>query len=286
MRWYILFILIILVVYYLFLNCNPLDFSTTKKVTLNILKNNEPYRVPNTILLKNTDDIYILSYPKIFKPDICQGSGDGVKIINNYAEAENYIKEKKSYETIIVQDICRYSNEAGVSYARNPLTKKGKIISIVERRNKTCDNTLIWGYDYWTSQKFKNLYKNRPDLITTKLENEIDRITKNIPNMYVCRYDIKFRDENTFKEGKNFQILEVNGTMGYDLRAYVYPYNNFGILNPIHIKFILQRIYFGFCNLLLLNTINPYKIIYQTPQRIYFSIECSDCEKLLETSFT
>ena len=281
-----LVILITLVVYYLFLNCNPLDFSTTKKVTLNILKNNEPNRVPNTIILKNTDDIYTLSYPKIFKPDICQGSGDEVKIINNYTEAENYIKHKKSYETIIIQDICRYSNEVGVSYARNPLSKKGKIISIVERINNTGNNTLIWGDDYWAAQKYKNLYKNRPDLITTKLENEIDKITKNIPNLYICRYDIKFRDEKSFKEGNDFQILEVNGNMAYDLRAYVYPYNMFWILNPIHIKFILHRIFFGFCNLLLLNTINPFKLIYQTPQRIYFSIECSDCEKLLESSFT
>jgi hypothetical protein len=47
---------------------------------------------------------------------------------------------------------------------------------------------------------------------TNALERAIDEISQSQPGFFIGRYDVRYENEEDFTQGRNFQIVELNGT--------------------------------------------------------------------------
>ena len=263
---YLYFILIFFLFQYLMINSNPYKDPKTSKLSIMDYVPDE-YK-PKTELYNESSNY---KYPFILKPNVCTKDSGGVKVIKNKKQLEKYFK-KYPKKTTIYQEFIDADNEIGIFYERNPLHKNGKIISIVKR-------------DYMGGESIKpQLHKNflfngsanlRNDLITPELTRVINKISKKIPDYYCGRYDIRYYDKDNLKKGKNFYILEANGTMGFDLRTKTHGY-----LNPktfwIKLRFILVRLWFGILNIYKRSSLN----INCVKNSLTNAIKCKDWEKL------
>jgi hypothetical protein len=271
-------IIILLVLYYIWLSVNPLKYNNGNKN--NVLEYIKEYVMKFNNVSYNKEIIHDIDYPKIFKPNICSGVSKNVKIINNKEEAINYHKNIK--EDYIIQDINYYNNEIGLLYERIPFNKTGKIISIFKREYNNNNIVNIWNV---TNKNNILPYTNKQHLITQKLTNKIDEIIKRIPNMYACRLDIKYLNDDDLSNGKNFIILEVNGVMGYDLDFWNIN-NSFLKKIFIIIRWITIRFFIGICNVIYLNSANPYYVFGKLEDRLLTVYNCKDIEKLFEYVYT
>ena len=140
--------------------------------------------------------------------------------------------------------------------------------------------------DFYTSLSYENSYdgikdpnfthcNNRNEWITHEFNEKIDKISKGIPNFYVGRYDIRFSDIEKFKKGEDIKVLELNGTMGYDLRATLIPKLSFRYI-CLCLRFILVRLLVGMENVLLLNAVNPFSLIINQIKRFTKIRQCSN----------
>ena len=251
----------------MFINSNPFRNFYLNKITL---LNYIPSKYKPKSEMYNKEKMY--NYPFILKPIHCSRNSFGVKLIKNYNDLNNYFKKYEIKDTMY-QEFIDTEYEVGILYERNPLKKNGKILSIVQRKflggeRFTADfNTSLNGIN-------NNEFVDRNNLISQKLNKVIDNISKTIPNFFVGRYDIRCKNLQDLKEGNNFHILEVNGSMGFDLAKDI----NFSLLSNQKTKFIwlLKRIYYGLLNILNFNGVNPYVIILT----IKNAIKCKDWEKL------
>jgi membrane protein DedA with SNARE-associated domain len=64
------------------------------------------------------------------------------------------------------------------------------------------------------------LYRNSSHLITPELTERIDAISRSIPEFYFGRYDVRFESTDLLKEGKGFQIFEINGAGSEAIQAW------------------------------------------------------------------
>jgi hypothetical protein len=55
------------------------------------------------------------------------------------------------------------------------------------------------------------IFRNGMHLHTNALERAIDEISQKLPGFFVGRYDVRYQNEEDFKQGRNFQIVELNG---------------------------------------------------------------------------
>lgn len=271
----IIYIFSLLIYWYCFISSNPYNTNINNKYE--ILKHIPKEYLPDTFLISDTG-IDKLQYPIIFKPTICTRKGVGVELIHNIEEARNYVY-KYGWKNIISQKYINSKYEIGILYERNPLSKCGKIISIIERANY--DDIVRNKSSYSVNNSILEKYKSRPEWITPTICNIIDSISKKIPNFYVGRYDIKFNSVDEFLKGK-FYILEVNGNMGFDLERHCYHKNLvinqvFSIINTI--RWICVRLFYGLINILNFKSYNIKELPCILYQLVYNTIKCGDWEK-------
>jgi hypothetical protein len=157
-----------------------------------------------------------------------------------------------------------YSLEVGILYEKYPWNNTGNIIEMVEKTNKNNIKT----YDSI----------NRVDQtirITEKLKDTIGKLSDNIPNFYVGRYDIRFRN---FEELLNdhFKIVEVNGTMGMELTCETFNFCCF--LNDFY--WVLRRLGIGSYNILTLKGYSPWNLIWCMYKSFISFLTCNDWENL------
>jgi len=212
-----------------------------------------------------------LSFPIIVKPNICSRVSKDVYVIKNLIEINKYIKQNNNkLNEIIYQEYIPFKNEVGVLYERDFFGNNGKIVSIIKKSSqkydimKSCD-----GYDV----KCKNLTDN----ISPEFNKIICDIANSIPNFNVGRFDIKYLDEKSLFEGKNFYILEANGTMGFDLRK---DTSNFFMSNYYLNRWFWYRFLYGLKNIVMLEgygIIDNFNILIES---INNYIKCDDWEKL------
>ena len=252
-----------IIVWILFLNVNPYEYNQNK---FSILEYIPSQYIPKMSMLKNTN-IHNLQYPVIFKPVKCARNGNNVELINNISEATAYLEKNNNINEIMVQTFVPYKNEVGILYEKN-------IKSIVIKYSKNSavnDGSCYDGY--------KSNCKEISHLITPELNNVIKNISNHIPNFNVGRYDIKYKDLNSLLKGTDFYILEVNGTMGFDLRKNFLRY--FGIEYIYYPeRWFLYRQLQGLQNIITLKGYNPIKLIQIMLLTIHNSIGCMDWEKL------
>jgi membrane protein DedA with SNARE-associated domain len=186
-----------------------------------------------------------ISYPFILKPDVGQ-RGVGVKLIRNEGQAIAYLKQTEA--ALMVQRYAEGPNEIGVFYYRFPHESRGHIFAITEKLFPVITGDghstvaeLIWRDPRarLIADKYLLRFVARRDEIlpageslklveagnhaqgcifrdgmrlgTPELLERIDEISQKVPGFYIGRFDIRYGSEADLREGRNFQIIELNG---------------------------------------------------------------------------
>lgn len=186
-----------------------------------------------------------IQLPLIAKPDTGM-RGLKVKLLNSMQDLHTY--HSNSTYNYLVQEYIPYNNEVGIFYAKYPSENKGIITGIVGKEflaitgdGKSTIETLIKQNNRFLLQ-LKNLrnihgqdlkrillpnekytlvpYGNHSrgskfidlsHLIDEQLSATINSICQSIPDFYYGRLDIKYKNWESLKVGKEFSIIEVNG---------------------------------------------------------------------------
>jgi hypothetical protein len=186
-----------------------------------------------------------IALPFILKPDVGQ-RGNGVRLIRSMRAALEYLQSVDA--PVIVQRYVAGPREAGVFYYRFPHKSRGHIFAITAKIFPTITGDGIHtveeliGTDLRAAlmaRTYLRRFASRRDevlmpgemlklvetgnhaqgcifgdgmhLYTEDLERVIDEISQRLPGFFVGRYDIRYVNEEDFKQGRNFQIIELNG---------------------------------------------------------------------------
>jgi membrane protein DedA with SNARE-associated domain len=198
-----------------------------------------------------------ITLPFILKPDVGQ-RGNGVKLIRSMRAALEYLDEVNA--PVIVQRYVVGPHEPGVFYYRFPGESRGHIFAITEKifpaitgdGTRTIEDLIhadsrasLMARIYL--QRFANrrnevlpsgetlklvetgnhaqgcIFRDGMHLRTDALGQVIDEISQRLAGFFIGRYDIRYENEEDFTQGRNFQIVELNGatseaTSIYDAR--------------------------------------------------------------------
>lgn len=202
-------------------------------------------RLPTTIdSLLATLTQHGLSFPLIFKPDLGE-RGWMVRRIRNRDDAEKYLSE--IHLDFIAQELVAGPLEFGVFYVRYPDQPEGKVNSITMKKflsitgdGKSTIQELILQLDRAKLQwdTLKETYRDRLNevlpggatlelvsignhclgttflngnhLITPRLNDSFNRISKQIPGFYFGRFDLRCASVEDLENGR-VKIVELNG---------------------------------------------------------------------------
>jgi membrane protein DedA with SNARE-associated domain len=183
--------------------------------------------------------------PFILKPDVGQ-RGNGVRLIRSMRSALKYLEEVES--PVVVQRYAAGPHEAGVFYYRFPSEFRGHIFAITEKifptitgdgartveqliradsRAALIARTYLRRFASRRDEVFAPgeilklvetgnhaqgcVFRDGMYLHTEALERVIDETSQKLPGFFIGRYDIRYENEEDFKQGRNFQIVELNG---------------------------------------------------------------------------
>jgi hypothetical protein len=206
------------------------------------------YSVEN--ILKNLN----INFPLIAKPDIGL-RGSAVKKINSLEELMQY-HDKANFDYLL-QDLIPYENEIGIFYVRYPNQLKGKITGIVAKeylivtgdgtstiaelikKNPRYELQLKVLQREYKDELNKVLGKDEKcnlvpygnhcrgakfidvsDLITPQLEEVINEMCLQIKGFYFGRMDLMYQSFEELEQGKNFQLVELNGAASEPTHIY------------------------------------------------------------------
>ena len=187
---------------------------------------------------------HALSFPVIFKPDVGE-RGWMVRRINNAGDVSQYLKEIKI--NFIIQELVDLPLEFGVFFVHFPDKPQGKVTSITMKRflSVTGDGTstlrkLILSLDraklQWDVLRLKyqdeldvvlpkdqikelvsignhclgTTFLNANHLITPKLNDSFNRISRQIKGFHFGRFDLRCASYEDLEAG-NVKIVELNG---------------------------------------------------------------------------
>jgi membrane protein DedA with SNARE-associated domain len=188
-----------------------------------------------------------IELPIVAKPDIGQ-KGFGVRPIRDKAQLIAYMRGFPAGETIVLQKLVPYQKEAGVFYIRKPNEPMGRIFSInfkmfptlvgdgerslkelilsdprsrrlrhifFPRHGRHLDRIISEGEKYqlvFVGDHAQGcIFKEGTDRQTPALLARIHEISIALPEFYFGRMDIRYRSDESFLRGEDFQIVEVNG---------------------------------------------------------------------------
>jgi membrane protein DedA with SNARE-associated domain len=183
--------------------------------------------------------------PFILKPDVGQ-RGNGVRLIRSMRAALEYLERVSA--PVIVQRYIAGPFEAGIFYYRFPGESHGQILAITEkifptitgdgthtveeliradsraalmartylRRFGACLNEILAAGEILKLVETGNhaqgcIFRDGMHLHTNALERAIDEISQKVPGFFIGRYDVRYQNEEDFEQGRNFQIVELNG---------------------------------------------------------------------------
>jgi len=198
-----------------------------------------------------------IALPFILKPDVGQ-RGNGVRLIRSMRAALEYLQSVDA--PVIVQRYVVGPCEAGVFYYRFPDESQGHIFAITEkifptitgdgihtveelirtdhraaliariylRRFASRRDEILAPGDILKLVETGNhaqgcIFRDGMHLHTRALERVIDEISLKVTGFFVGRYDLRYENDEDLKQGRNFQIVELNGasseaTSIYDAR--------------------------------------------------------------------
>ena len=187
-----------------------------------------------------------LKYPLIGKPDIGM-KGVMVKKLENEKGLSSYAQNSKV--DFLIQEYVPFKNEIGIFYYRYPDKEKGHISGIVKKeflavtgdgistveqlllknkravlqlptlriKEKDKMNIVLQKGEELIIVPYGNhvrgaKFLDDSNLIDEELTNTIDLICKKVDGFYFGRLDIRYNDWKELKQGKNFSIIELNGS--------------------------------------------------------------------------
>jgi hypothetical protein len=183
----------------------------------------------------------------VAKPD--QGQrGVGVQLVHDREQLTQYLESFPDGASVCLQQLADYPQEAGLLYYRYPGEERGRIMSITlkefpqvtgdgertlreliemaprarlmkqvffKRHARDLDRVLPAGESFQLvfagNHKQGCVFRNGIHILTDELEARVDSIAQGIPGFYFGRFDIRFRDLESFQRGEAFTIIEVNG---------------------------------------------------------------------------
>lgn len=197
-----------------------------------------------------------LAYPLVAKPDVGR-NGRGVKKVTDLSSLLGHLKRFPPETRMVIQRYADMPGEAGVFYIRRPDEAAGKITSLTLKHfpavtgdGKSTLRELILKDP--RAKAFKEVYfrRNAHDLaivlpagavrplvtvgnhirgavfengaahITPEMTAAFDSIAKDIRGFYYGRFDVRYRDLESFKRGEGFSILEYNGASSEPTHVY------------------------------------------------------------------
>ncbi len=235
-------IIIILCLVYIFLNSNAFLINYDKWESLRFLPTQN---LPKTILFnrkKDSPSIFLdLEYPVVIKPRIhYQGSSSRlVSKVNGPEEAFDYLEiaAKNNVSLLMIQEYIDAPYEMGILVERSFFDDKQKFVSAV---TKIDQNDIRPGC-------FPRKCMDHTEQIPRPIKTMIESISQNIPGFNTGRYDIRFKNWESFTRGK-FYILEVNGSGGRDLRNHILKNIIMGGFLKIY-SHLLKRVTWGIIRL-------------------------------------
>lgn len=248
------------------INCNPYDIDTDKFTILSYIP--DCFKPKQTMLSKGINAIHRMKFPVVIKPTICSKVGKDVYVCKDGTDlfqVYQHLSNSGELEHFMAQEYVEDSTELGVLVEKYPWEKYVHIVSITEKLG----NAEVRKHCHAGN------CKDRKDLIP-KIKDSIKLVSACIPNFNVGRYDIR-TTENKASKGM-FSIVEANGTMGFDLRAWSTP----SIIKAIyyHERWFVKRLFIGYMNILLWKGYGPIKSIIIMLITTYNALRCMDWEKL------
>lgn len=185
------------------------------------------------------------SYPFILKPDVGQ-RGFGVRIVRDDFDLTEYLLLADF--DMIVQDLSRHPNEAGVFYVRHPSVENGGLFSITDKRFPVVIGNgrlrlgdlilqdprarIIASTYFARHREHLNdvpesgetiqlsecgnhcqgaIFLNGESLKTPGLAVAIHAVAQRIPHFYFGRLDLRYKNAESLMKGEDFEIVEING---------------------------------------------------------------------------
>lgn len=214
------------------------------------------HRVPSGAELRQLMRRAVLFFPLIAKPDLglC---GYGVRLLANMGELQAYLKAFPVNETVVLQEYLPQDEEAGIFYARDPLTGNGRIIGLAlrsfprvtgdgvstiaeltaldPRAGRALNSRLhecrhdagrtpaageVVRLATIGSTRVGGLYRDGGACITPQLTAAVDAIARDMPEFYFGRFDVRFNTLQELSAGRGFTIMEVNGAGSEAIQAW------------------------------------------------------------------
>jgi hypothetical protein len=193
-------------------------------------------------------------FPLVMKPDVGQRGVD-VKLVRNFDGVKDYLLRVPG--PVLVQPYHEGPFEAGVFYYRMPGWPRGRILSVTDKHfpyvvgdGRSTLEQLVWEHPRYRMQatlflrrhrrhvarileageRFQlaisgnhaqgTLFRDGSHLLTPALVERIDTIARAYRGFFVGRFDIRYRNVEDFKAGRNLAIVELNGASAESTNIY------------------------------------------------------------------
>jgi len=219
-----------------------------------------------------------LAFPIVAKPDLglC---GYGVRLLPDMAALRAYLAAFPSGETVVLQRYLPQEGEAGIFYARDPVTGEGRIIGLALRYfprvtgdgrstvaqlvaadvrarriarsprhecSVPSESVPAAGQQVRLatigSTRVGGLYRDGAALITPELVRAIDAIARDMPDFHFGRFDVRCENLRELGAGRSFTIMEINGAGSEAIEAWD---PDIGVLQGFRMVFAKQRLLFA-----------------------------------------
>lgn len=219
-----------------------------------------------------------LAFPVVAKPDLglC---GYGVRLVQDMAALQAYLAAFPAGETVVLQRYLPQDGEAGIFYARDPVTGQGRIIGLALRyfprvtgdgrstvaqlvaadararriarspRHECSvprDSVPAAGQQVRLatigSTRVGGLYRDGAALITPELVRAIDAVARDMPDFHFGRFDVRYDSLRELGAGRGFTIMEINGAGSEAIEAWD---PDTGVLQGFRMVFAKQRLLFA-----------------------------------------
>jgi hypothetical protein len=186
-----------------------------------------------------------IRFPFVLKPDTAQ-RGAGFRKVSSFDEAEKYLDQVST--PLVLQRYVEGPEEAGIFYYRFPNEQKGHIFGITRKqfpvlmgdgvrsirelieadsRARLIAQTYLQRFELASDRILRQseclrlveagnhcqgcIFKDGADLNSEKLRAAFDEISQKFPGFYIGRYDVRYTSDDKLRDGKGFQIIELNG---------------------------------------------------------------------------
>ena len=188
-----------------------------------------------------------IDFPLVAKPDIgCRGAG--VRLLRDADELVTYLADFPHGADAILQQFVDWQGEAGLFFIRDPAAGPGRLYSITlksaptligdgvrsvrelmqqdarvsrlaklytQRHQQRLDDVLAGGEElplvFAGSHCQGSVFRDGREHITPALTKALEGIFADLDGIYYSRVDVRYKDLQSLRAGRDFRIIEING---------------------------------------------------------------------------